>query len=80
MVAQPITHYHCTYWVGATTIVMALLSLPSVKEYDFSSFPSVISGGAPISVELQKEGEIIFMRATQLIAHSHDTQGRCWAL
>ncbi len=54
VVAKAITHYHCTFWVGATTMVIALLSLPNIKDYDFSSFRCLISGGAPISVELQK--------------------------
>ena len=55
VVAQAITHYRITYWVGATTMVIALLSLPSIKQYDFSSFRCLWSGGAPISVELQKK-------------------------
>ena len=55
VVAQAITRYRCTYWVGATTMVIALLGLPNVKDYDFSSFRCLWSGGAPISVELQKK-------------------------
>ena len=35
-------------------MVIALLSLPDIKDYDFSSFRCLVSGGAPISVELQK--------------------------
>jgi acyl-CoA synthetase (AMP-forming)/AMP-acid ligase II len=54
-VAQAITHYRCTYWVGATTMVIALLSLPNIKRYDFTSFRCLWSGGTPISVELQKK-------------------------
>jgi acyl-CoA synthetase (AMP-forming)/AMP-acid ligase II len=53
VVAQAITHYRCTYWVGATTMVIALLNLPNIKQYDFSSFRCLWSGGTPISVELQ---------------------------
>jgi acyl-CoA synthetase (AMP-forming)/AMP-acid ligase II len=55
VVAQAITHYRCTYWVGATTMVIALLSLPNIKDYDFRSFRCLWSGGAPISVELQNK-------------------------
>jgi len=55
VVAQAITHYRCTYWVGATTMVIALLNLPNIRQYDFSSFRCLWSGGAPISVELQKK-------------------------
>jgi len=54
VVAQAITQYRCTYWVGATTMVIALLNLPNIKDNDFSSFRCLWSGGAPISVELQK--------------------------
>ncbi len=54
VVAQAITHYRCTYWVGATTMVIALLSLPNINDYDFSSFRCLWSGGTPISLELQK--------------------------
>jgi acyl-CoA synthetase (AMP-forming)/AMP-acid ligase II len=55
VVAQAIAHYRCTYWVGATTMVIALLNLPNIKDYDFSSFRCLWSGGTPISVELQKK-------------------------
>lgn len=55
VVAQAITYYRCTFWVGATTMVIALLSLPDIKQYDFTSFRCLWSGGTPISVELQKK-------------------------
>lgn len=55
VVAQAITRYRCTYWVGATTMVIALLNLPNLKDYDFSSFRCIWSGGASISVELQSK-------------------------
>ncbi len=54
VVARAVSHYRCTFWVGATTMVIALLSLPDIKDYDFSSFRCLVSGGTPISVELQK--------------------------
>ena len=54
VVAQAITHYRCTYWVAATTMVIAIISLPNIKDYDFSSFRCLVTGGAPISVELQE--------------------------
>jgi long-chain acyl-CoA synthetase len=54
VVARSIAHYRCTYWVGATTMVIALLALPDVQDYDFSSFRCLWSGGTPISVDLQK--------------------------
>ncbi len=54
VVAQAVTHYRCTYWVGATTMMTALLNLPNVSDYDFSSFRCLLTGGMPIPVELQK--------------------------
>ncbi|MBI4963243.1 MAG: AMP-binding protein [Desulfomonile tiedjei] len=55
VVAQAITRYRCTYWVGATTMVIALLGLPNIEDYDFRSFRCLWSGGTPISAELQKK-------------------------
>jgi acyl-CoA synthetase (AMP-forming)/AMP-acid ligase II len=54
VVAQAVTHYRCTYWVGATTMMTALLNLPNARDYDFGSFRCLLTGGAPIPVELQK--------------------------
>ena len=51
--AQALSHYRCTYWVGATTMIIALLNLPNISDYDLSSLRFVWTGGAPISVELQ---------------------------
>jgi acyl-CoA synthetase (AMP-forming)/AMP-acid ligase II len=51
--ARAITDYRCTFWVGATTMVIALLNLPNVTDYNFSSFRCIWTGGATISVELQ---------------------------
>jgi acyl-CoA synthetase (AMP-forming)/AMP-acid ligase II len=52
-VLEAIQHYKCTAWVGATTMLVALLQTDGVDGYDLSSFRYVVSGGAPISVELQ---------------------------
>jgi long-chain acyl-CoA synthetase len=54
VVAQAINHYHCTYWVGATTMMIALLAVPGIEKYDLSSFRVLLTGGTPISTELQK--------------------------
>ncbi len=59
LAARAITHYHCTYWVGATTMLIALLNLPNLDEYDFSSLRCVWTGGSPVSVELQKKMKTI---------------------
>ncbi|MBN1104787.1 MAG: AMP-binding protein [Deltaproteobacteria bacterium] len=53
--AQAISTYGCTYWVAATTMVIALVNLPNIRDYDFGSFRCLWSGGTPISVELQKK-------------------------
>jgi acyl-CoA synthetase (AMP-forming)/AMP-acid ligase II len=63
VVARAITHYRCTYWVGATTMMIALLSLPDVKQYDFTSFRVLLTGGTPISVELQNQLKELAPRA-----------------
>lgn len=53
-VARVIAECRCTAWVGATTMLIALLQLKGIERYDFSSLRFVVSGGAPISVEIQK--------------------------
>jgi long-chain acyl-CoA synthetase len=55
VVAMAIGYYHCTFWVGATTMLIALVNLSDIKRYDFSSFRCIWSGGSPISIELQKK-------------------------
>ena len=54
VVAKAIHHYRCTFWVAATTMVIALLDLPNIQDCDFSPFRCLWSGGTPIPVELQK--------------------------
>jgi long-chain acyl-CoA synthetase len=53
--AQAITYYRCTYWVAATTMIIALLDLPNVRKYDFSSLRCLWTGAAPITVEFQQK-------------------------
>jgi acyl-CoA synthetase (AMP-forming)/AMP-acid ligase II len=55
IVAKAIVQYRCTFMVVATTALIALLSLPDIKQDDFRSFRCIWSGGAPISVEIQKK-------------------------
>ncbi len=52
--AQAIQHYKCTYWVAAATMLLALLRLPDARQYDLSSLLLLVTGGAPISLEIQK--------------------------
>ncbi len=63
VVAQACSHYHCTFWVAATTMVIALISLPDIDRYDLTSFRCLWSGGAPISVELQRKLHLLAPRA-----------------
>lgn len=55
VVVKAIVLYRCTFLVVATTGLIALLSLPDIKQYDLSSLRIIGSGGAPISVEIQKK-------------------------
>ena len=55
VVATAIAHYHCTFTVVPTTGLIALLGMPDIKQYDFSSLRCIGSGGAPISIEIQKK-------------------------
>jgi acyl-CoA synthetase (AMP-forming)/AMP-acid ligase II len=53
-VARALSECRCTAWVGATTMLIALLQLDAIDSYDLSCLRFVVSGGAPISVEIQK--------------------------
>jgi acyl-CoA synthetase (AMP-forming)/AMP-acid ligase II len=55
VVAQAIMRYRCTQWMGATTMVIALLDLRNIGDYDFTSFRCIVTGGTPVSIELQKK-------------------------
>lgn len=63
VVAQALVHYRCTFWVGATTMIIALLSLPNIADYDLSSLRMLWTGGAPISIELQNRIKQLVPRA-----------------
>jgi long-chain acyl-CoA synthetase len=45
-------------------MIIALLSLPNIKDYDFSSFRCLSTGGSPVSVELQKKIKELAPRAS----------------
>lgn len=53
--ARAIELYRCTYWVTATTSLIAFLEMPEIKEYDFGSMRCLWSGGTPISVDIQNK-------------------------
>ncbi|MCF8095404.1 MAG: AMP-binding protein [Desulfobacteraceae bacterium] len=52
--ARAIELYGCTFWVTATTSLIALLETPEIDRYNFDSLRCLWSGGTPISVEIQK--------------------------
>ena len=60
VVAEAIQHYRCSAWVGATTMLVALLQLKDIDSYDLSSFRYICSGGSPITAEIQKHVKEIF--------------------
>ena len=55
VVARAIEFFHVTYWVTATTSLIAFLELPDIEKYDFGSLRCLWSGGTPISVDIQEK-------------------------
>lgn len=53
--ARAISHYGCTAWIAAPTMIIGLLSLPNIKDFDLSSLRCLNTGGGPISEELQRQ-------------------------
>jgi acyl-CoA synthetase (AMP-forming)/AMP-acid ligase II len=65
-VAAALGQHKCTAWVGATTMLIALLQMEKIKNYDFSSLRFVVSGGAPIGVEIQRRFNQLIPQATMI--------------
>ena len=53
--ARAIELFKCTFWVTATTSLIAFLETPDIEKHDFGSLRCLWSGGTPISVEIQKK-------------------------
>ncbi len=53
-IAQAIADRGCTVWVAAPTMLTALVNMPDVAGYDFSSLRVIVTGGSPISLSLQQ--------------------------
>ena len=49
-----IQKYRPTVWVTITPINVAVLNVPGIENYDFSSLRLVLSGGAPVPIEIHK--------------------------
>ncbi len=52
--ARAISEKKCTVWVAAPTMITALLNMPEVNSYDFSSLRIAVTGGSPIPLSLQE--------------------------
>jgi long-chain acyl-CoA synthetase len=53
--ARAIELYKCTYWVTATTSLVAFLEMPEIEQYNFGSLRCLWSGGTPIALEIQQK-------------------------
>ena len=52
--AEAIDIQKCTQWVAAPTMITALVNMPGIDQFDFSSLKVVVTGGSPISNSLQQ--------------------------
>jgi len=56
---EVIKRYNVTVWVTITPINVAVLHVPGIENYDFSSLRLVLSGGAPVPVEIHNKWQEI---------------------
>ncbi|MCL6477568.1 MAG: AMP-binding protein [Peptococcaceae bacterium] len=76
-VARAVTEHRVTAWVGATTMLVALLQLPDIHSYDLSTFRYILCGGSSFGPELKKKVQELAPRAfimegyglTESVAH-----------
>lgn len=76
-VARAITEHRVTAWVGAPTMIVALLQLPDIRNYDLSSLRYICCGGSSFGPELKKKVQELAPRAfilegyglTESVAH-----------
>jgi long-chain acyl-CoA synthetase len=54
-VAEALAIKRCTKWVAAPTMITALVNMPGIDQFDFSSLQVVVTGGSPISTTLQQK-------------------------
>lgn len=54
-----IPRYGVTVWVTITPINVAVINLPDVGKYDFSSLRLVLSGGAPVPLEIHQRWKAV---------------------
>lgn len=53
-ISRAIAQSGCTVWVAAPTMLIALVNMPDVNGFDFSSLRVIVTGGSPISLSLQQ--------------------------
>jgi len=53
-IAQAIAKQGCTVWVAAPTMLTALVNMPDVETFDFSSLRIIVTGGSPVPLSLQQ--------------------------
>jgi long-chain acyl-CoA synthetase len=63
LTAQAIEHYQCTYFVAASTMLISLLQLSGERRFDLSSLRLLVTGGSPISTEIQNKVKELAPRA-----------------
>lgn len=54
-VAQVLAEKKITVWVAAPTMLTALVNMPDIQSFDFSTLEVIVTGGSPISVSLQEQ-------------------------
>jgi len=47
--------YGVTHWVTITPVNVAVINVPNISDYDFGSLRLVLSGGAPVPVDIHKK-------------------------
>ena len=55
VIARVISERKCTQWVAPPTMLVALVGMPGIKNYDFSSLRVIVTGGSSIPLSLQKQ-------------------------
>ncbi|WP_155325827.1 class I adenylate-forming enzyme family protein [Desulfosarcina ovata] len=53
-IARVIAERGCSVWVAAPTMLTALVNMPEIEGFDFSSLRVIVTGGSPISLSLQQ--------------------------
>jgi len=62
--ARAIMEHRVTAWVGATTMLVAMLQLPDIRSYDLSTLRYICCGGSSFGLELKKKVRELSPRAS----------------